>query len=360
MRISSVETFPVEIPLRKPIKMSNVVLTHCRNVVVRITTDEGVTGWGEGVEAMPLTGENQARIKAAIDELGERLIGRDPLQLTRLWLDLAVNVHGNQTAIGALDIALHDLAGRALGVPVSQLIGGASRDVIPTLTLLGNGDTKSDLEDFGERYEAGYRWFKLKLGIADLATEVATLEELSTTRDDTVVCGDVNAGWDEHTSARFLRAVDGLPVRFVEQPVAGRRALVRLAATSPVAICADEHADSLEAVAAFGATAIAGVSLKLIKLGGITGVMRGAALCDTLGLNINLSGKIAETSIAAAANVHCAAAMSDFAYGCSPGNQGNAADVTEAPLAVVDGAIPVPTGPGLGIEVDEALVRALA
>jgi len=188
---------------------------------------------------------------------------------------------------------------------------------------------------------------------------VKTMTAITAAAADTVIGGDANAGWSEQESVRFLRAIDGLGVRFIEQPTRSSAALARLAASGTVAICADESAKSFADVLSFGATAVSGVSLKLIKLGGITGVMRGAALCDTLGLSINLAGKVAESAIAAAANVHCAAAMSDFAYGCSPANQGLAADVTGEPFTVVDGAYPVPTGPGLGIDVDEERVRAL-
>jgi L-alanine-DL-glutamate epimerase-like enolase superfamily enzyme len=98
----------------------------------------------------------------------------------------------------------------------------------------------------------------------------------------------------------------------------------------------------------------------LIKHAGITGVMRGAALCDQVGLEINLAGKIAETAVSAAANIHAAAAMSATGFGCSPANQTVATDVCDDPPRVVDGAYAVPTGPGLGIEVDEERVRALA
>jgi len=139
----------------------------------------------------------------------------------------------------------------------------------------------------------------------------------------------------------------------------GREPLVSAPdAAPPAATGQDAGAFRLEPVE-LGATAVAGVSLKLIKHGGITGVMRGAVLCDTLGLAINLAGKVAESSVAAAANLHCAAAMSDTAFGCSPANQGLAADVTADPLTVVNGTFALPTGPGLGVEVDEERVRSL-
>ena len=360
MQIRSVETFPIGIPLSNPVRMSHVTITRSNNVLVKVSTDDGLVGWGEGVEAFDLTGENQGRIKASIDYLGELLIGKDPRARTEHWLSLGRRAFENTTAIGALDIALHDIAGKASGLPVFELLGGAVRDRVPALTLIGSGDPDADLAAFENKYEAGYRWFKVKLGIGDGSAEIKTLTAISAAADDVVICGDVNAGWGEHEALRFLRAIEGLPVRYIEQPTRDRHVLARVAASSPVAICADESAHSLTDIAGFGPTAIAGVSLKLIKLGGITGVMRGAVLCDTVGLEINLAGKIAESSVAAAANLHCAAAISDLRFGCSTGNQGNAADVTHDPIRMSDGGFTVPTGPGLGIEVDEDLVRALA
>ncbi|HSL26353.1 MAG TPA: enolase C-terminal domain-like protein [Acidimicrobiia bacterium] len=359
MKITAVETYPIRLPLARPVQMSNALIERSNNVLVKITTDVGLTGWGEGVEAIALTGENQGRIKAAIDELGARLLGQDPRRLTALWLEMQRGVHGNMTAIGAIDIALHDLAGKALGVPIHQLLGGPTRSTVPALTLIGSGDPDADVVTFDAKYDAGYRWFKLKLGIGDQNSEIKTMSALAN-HSNVVLCGDVNGGWDEYESLRFLRAIDGLGVRFVEQPTLDRQALVRVAAASPVAICADESAGSVEDLLGFGPTAVAGVSLKLIKLGGITGVMRGAALCDMLHLAINLAGKVAESSVAAAANLHCAAAMSELAFGCSPGNQAVAADVTADPVRAIEGVFTVSQGPGLGVEVDEARVAALS
>lgn len=360
MRIASVETFPISVPLAKPIAMSHVTIGATDNVLVKITSDDGTVGWGEATPAMDVTGENQGRIIAAVEELGERIVGRDAMDRTGIWLDLTRTVYGNTSAIGAIDIALHDLAGRALGVPVHELIGGAHRRRIPALTLMGSGRTSADLDVFEQRYSAGYRWFKLKLGIGTPDVEATTLLGMAGEYGDTVVTADTNGGWDEHTSLRFLAQLAGSAVRFVEQPVLSTAALVRLAERSPVAICADESARSLDTLVTLGQTAIAGVSLKLIKHGGITGVMRGAALCDQLGLAINIAGKIAESSVAAAANLHCAAAVSDTTFGCSPGNQTISADVTESAPVFEDGVFVVPDGPGLGVDVDETLVKALA
>ena len=128
--------------------------------------------------------------------------------------------------------------------------------------------------------------------------------------------------------------------------------MIRIARSSPIPVCADQSVHSFADILAFGHSGVAGVSLKLVKLGGITGVMRGAAICESVGLAVNLSGKIAESSVAAVANVHCAAAMKAIDFGCSPANQGLSEDVTSSPLRIEDGSFPVPTAPGLGIEPD--------
>jgi len=147
---------------------------------------------------------------------------------------------------------------------------------------------------------------------------------------------------------------------YYQIPKADRDALLRLAESSPVRLCADESAGSLAAVVGFVGTRVGGVSLKLIKHGGMTGVMRGAAICSAGGLGINLAGKVIESSVSAAANLHCAAAMDRVDFGCSPANQGVILDVTHTPITVDNGEFPLPDGPGLGIEVDEDLVEELS
>ena len=355
MKIVSVETFPITVPLTKPIVMSHITVKQSDNVLVKVTTDTGIEGWGEGVEATDLTGETQQSIQAGIEFIGAQIIGRDPMQRNVLWRDMSKMMYANETAAGAIDIALHDLAGKALNVPVAQLIGGVSRSRVPALTMVGSGVPADDIQAARTKYEAGYRWFKVKLGIGEITDELETVRGVrKELPDDAIVCGDANQGWSEPEAVRFLKGLDGLNVRFIEQPIqqGDHAAMLRVTHASPIPICADQSVHSFADIASFWRTGVAGVSLKLVKLGGITGVMRGAALCEAFGLSVNLAGKIAESSVAAAANVHCAAAMRAVDFGCSPGNQGLSGDITTTPLDIVDGHYPLPTGPGLGVNVD--------
>ncbi len=362
MRIESMEIHPITMALKAPIPMANGVIENSGNVLVKLVTDDGLIGWGEGVEAPSLTHQRQADIVADLQVLTSTVIGSDPMRRTELWNRLIAARPSAATALGAIDIAIHDLAGRALGVPIHQLIGGAVRDRIPALTLVGSGDASADAEKLAERYERGFRWFKIKLGMAPAEVELGTLAKAAElVGADGVVCGDVNEGWDEAEAKSFLDQLDGGRIRFIEQPVprTDREAFLRLAASSPVKLCADESAGSLAAVIGFLGTPVGGVSLKLIKHGGITGVMRGAGICSAGGLGINLAGKVIESSISAAANLHCAAAMDQIDFGCSPANQGVVQDVSESPITLDNGEFTIPTGPGLGFDVDEDLVRRL-
>lgn len=356
MKITSVEAFEIRVPLSKPIVMSHITIHQSDNVLVRVTTDDGLVGWGEGVEATDLTGETQQSIKAALEFLGPRLVGEDPMRRTALWWAMKKMIYANETAIGAIDMALYDIAGKALDVPVAQLLGGMARSKVPALTLLGSGKPDADIATATEKYEAGYRWFKVKLGIGDAVDELRTMQGIrAALPPDAVVAGDANQGWSEPEAVRFLRELGDLDIRYIEQPITqgDKAAMIRVAHASPIPICADQSVHTLDDIISFGRTGVAGVAMKLVKLGGITGIMRGAALCESLGLAINLSGKIAESSVAAAANVHCAAAMRAVDFGCSPGNQGLSGDVTKTPLSIVDGSYDVPGAPGLGIDVDE-------
>lgn len=362
MRITAVDVIPFTLPLAKPIVMAHTTVDHSDNVLVKVTTGEGLVGWGEAVSAPRLTGDTQGGLVAAVEHLAPRLVGSDPARRTALWADLAGAVLGNRSAIGAIDIALHDLVGKRFGVAVVDLLGGRHRDEVPALTMVGTGNTDADVAAAADKHDQGYRWYKVKLGIGDAATELATMAGVrDAVGSESVLCADANGAWTEPEAVRFLRQLSGLDVAFVEQPIADGdpEGLVRIATGVDVPICVDESLHSLEDIVRYAGTGIAGVSLKLVKLGGLTGLMRGAQLCDHHRLNVNLAGKIAESSIAAAANVHAAAAMSNIRFGVSPGNQGLGADVTKNPVTIDNGSYRVPDGPGLGVEVDEDLVEAL-
>ena len=118
----------------------------------------------------------------------------------------------------------------------------------------------------------------------------------------------------------------------------------------------DESIQSLPDIEAVRRAGAGGVSLKLIKLGGFRDAIAAGKLCKKLGLKINVAAKIAETSVGTAAAVHLACAVPNVAWGVSLTNLYLAEDIVRRPIALRDGAVALPEGPGLGVEVDEAAV----
>lgn len=360
MRIKRVDAIAVRLPLRYPMRMANKVIEASDNVLVRIETDTGLVGWGEAAAAPRLTGHTQEGIVADIGVLADLLDGADPLH--RIAHFLSASAFANSSAVAAVDIALHDLAGQALGVPVVELLGGPVETSFPVIALFGGEGFAADVAAAEKAFAAGYRWFKAKLGVNDPGVDRETLETLRTSfGDQAVLTGDVNTGWSQDEAIAALGTFGDAGLAFVEQPVAaddvaGMDAVAR-AVGVPIGV--DEGIHGIADVVAFAPTAVTGVSLKLIKMGGITGVLEGARIAGHLGLAVNLGGKVAETSLSTAALVHAAAALPEAGWGMSVTHTTTDHDVAVTPIPVVDGMVEVPSGPGLGVEVDEAAVEAI-
>ena len=129
-----------------------------------------------------------------------------------------------------------------------------------------------------------------------------------------------------------------------------------LARFSPIPLGADEGIHSLDDLHAHAEAGAGGVSLKLIKLGGMTAAVEAARLCARLGLSINVAAKIAESSIASAAAINLACAAPSVDWGVCLTHFYLAQDIVKAPLKIADGLVALPDAPGLGVEVDEDAV----
>jgi muconate cycloisomerase len=160
-----------------------------------------------------------------------------------------------------------------------------------------------------------------------------------------------------------VRAVEDTSLAFFEQPVAGHdiEGMAKIARASCIPVGCDEGLHSLEDLKRHHeAGAAGGFSLKTIKLGGMRPVMDAGLLCEKLGMKVNLASKMAETGICTAALLHLAAALPAVDWGVGLSSQYLTDDILKTPLTFANGHINVPTGTGLGIEVDEAKVRRFA
>jgi muconate cycloisomerase len=361
--IRRVDAIPVALPLVKPMKMAGVTITHAENVLVRMEAADGTVGWGEAASAPTMTGDTLGGLVAAVrDHLGPLLIGQDAWARPALVRRLRDALMGNTGAHSAVEMALLDLAGQAANVPLINLVGGAVRTGVAPMWLLGNQSTQDDIAEAREREAAGFHFFKLKVGVKPPQAEIdGTLAVRAALGPTVPLCADANCGFTAEAARRYLDGTRAADLLFLEQPLghADLDGFAALARAAPVPLGVDEGIHSLADIAAHARAKAGGVSLKLIKLGGIGPAIAAANLCRQLGLKVNVAAKMAESSIAAAALVHLACAIPSVDWGVSLTHFYLAGDLVKRPLPMGDGTVALPAGPGLGIEVDEAAVARL-
>ena len=360
VRIRRVDAIPVALPLRRPMKMAGATVTHAQNLLVRLEAADGTIGWGEAASAPTMTGDTQAGLVVAVrDHLAPVLIGADAAARAPLIRKLKAALIGNTGAHSAVEMALLDLAGCATGTPLIDLVGGAVRDAVAPMWLLGNATTAQDIAEAHAKENEGFHFFKLKVGVKPLGAEIAGTQAVRAALGPAVpLCADANCGFSRDAAQEYLAGTHGAGLLFLEQPLeaADLDGVAALAAGSPVPIGVDEGIHSLGDIEAHGRAGARGVSLRLIKLGGIAPAIAAARLCGRLGLCVNVACKIAESSIASAAAVHLACAIPSIDWGVSLTHFYLAADLAKRPLALGNGLVARPRGPGLGIEVDESAV----
>lgn len=302
--VERIEVERLSLPLHSPFTTARRRATSAESVVVRVTDSDGRTGLGEAPQNWPVLGASVAGSAACLEgPLSEAVLGRsaDPLETWPL-IDRAVG--GNGSAKGALDSALHDLAGHP-GVDLATLV------TVPV------GEPDEVAETARARVAEGFRTLKLKVG-SDAATDVARVRACREgAGPDVALRVDANTGWDCFEAVRVIRALEdaGLAIEVVEQPVGQRDfaglAHVRRHVSTP--IMADESvfdlADLVELVRHDAADL---VNLKVSKSGGITPALELAAVARQHGLGVSVGCMVESAVGVGAAGVLAAAVGCDL------------------------------------------------
>jgi muconate cycloisomerase len=365
--IAEVRTIRADIPLRRPHVMSFTTLQAVNFVFARVETRDGLVGWGEAAcLGGPTWSEESAESVAATIEhyLAPWLPGHDAAALEALRIAMARRVQGNPFARAAIEMALWDLNGRALGVPVHRLLGGRLRDRVPLSWSLAVADPEAEVAEALERVARGHRIFKIKTGVHPLAEEVARVRRIrEAVGPEVALRVDANQGWDRLLALRAIRALAPFGLDFVEQPVPrwDLRGLSAIGRRVGVPVMADESCctpqEALE-LARLGGVGILG--LKVTKSGGIASTMAIARIAEAAGLGAYV-GCMIETSLGTAAYLHVALAAAPVTWGCELfGPLLLRGDVTREPVRYAPGAILALDRPGLGVEVDEGLLKEWA
>ena len=371
MKIASLETFVLEFPFRSPFLIAGGVAGHpgqpSARVFVRLETSDGAVGWGEATPTPRWTYETTETIVSTLTKyLAPAVKDIDVWNFDALHraMDRAISpgvTTGSPLAKSAIDVAAHDALGRALGVPVCQLLGGRRRTSFDLSWMISVSEPAGATKLAEEGLAAGYDVFDVKVG---MHCEAGDLELVRATRKvvgDRVIQVDANRGYRLAAARRQAERFAEFGVTLFEQPLDGFNlsGYRTLCASSPVEIGLDESlrsvADLIEYVRADA------IHVAVAKIQRNSGFHRSRQLCETAeaaGLGLSLSG-LTETDLGLAAGLHLAAA-----FGITP-LQLNGPQYIETPFLsrriwTGGGKVDLPDGPGLGVEVDEKWVRKYA
>jgi muconate cycloisomerase len=360
-RLAHIETFIVDLPTIRPHVLAMATMHRQSMVLVRITDDQGIEGLGEGttIGGLSYGDESPEGIKLAIDTYIAPLLENLDLAGVGAAMDIVGrHVAGNHIAKCAVETALLDLAGRRLGVPVSDLIGGGRRrEAFPVAWTLASGDTARDIEEAEAMLAARrHNIFKLKIGKRSVKADVAHVAAIKRALGDRAsVRVDVNQGWSEAQADRGMALLEDAGVDLVEQPVGklAVAAMARLSARHGIPLMADEALHGpLEAfdIAARGAARI--YAVKIAQSGGLLPAHAVGMIADAAGIGL-YGGTMLEGSVGTAASAHLFACLPALEWGTELfGPLLLTDDIVTQPLTYADFQLCVPQGPGLGIALD--------
>lgn len=350
MKITAVEVEHRRLPLTKPYTISRETVCDVELSIVKIRAG-GLAGSGCASPAVEVTGESPADSRAALEGAADLLLGRDARALGTLARLVEQRFPAAPAARAACDMALWDLLGQHLGVPVVELLGRAQLE-LPTSVTIGIQPTEGALDAAREYLSQGFRALKVKLG-HDVDEEVDRLRQLRALVGPRITLRtDPNAGYDAATLRRFLAATRGLDLEFCEQPLPREAdaALASFTAAERARFAADESvldlADAgrlLEEPRRYGI-----YNLKLMKCGGISPARRMAHLAEGAGISL-MWGCNDESRISIAAALHGALASPATRYLDLDGSFDLASDVVAGGFELVDGRLRPGEGAGLGL-----------
>lgn len=350
----------VRLPLTEPFVIAYGTFPDVPTVIVKLTAADGTVGWGEATPDPIVTGEKVYGVADVLRrELIPAILGCDARNRETTLAELETRIGGNPSAKAAIDIALHDLLGRAWGVPVWALLGGRSKPHLTISRVVSIKEPNAMADDAVRHVRDGFATVKLKLGDAtNPARDIARVEAVrEAVGPDIGIKIDVNQGWK--TPGVAIQTIRGiLPLRpdYIEQPIlAGDlEGLAEVRRQTGAIVMVDEGVHGpreMLSVAQLRAADL--VNIKLMKTGGLLAATRLNAIAETAGIRAQV-GTMVESSIASAAGLHLAMALGNVGTVEMGGPLMLAHDIGDVGSWYQRDRVIVHDEPGLGVSVDEA------
>lgn len=368
MRIASIEAFVLDFPFKSDFLIAGGIAgargAPSARVLVKLTTQDGVAGWGEATPTPRWTYETTETIVSTIVKyLAPAVSGIDVWNFGGMHraMERAISpgvTTGSPLAKSAIDVAAHDALGRALGVPVYQLLGGRRRNRFNLSWMISVADPSDAGRLAEEGLAAGYSMFDAKIGMHGADGDLDLVRSARRIVGDSFLQVDANRGYGIATAICQAKCFEDLGVQMFEQPLNGFNlsGFRRLVAASAIDIGIDELLRSVADLFEYARVDAIGVAVaKVQRNAGLHFSRRLCEAAEALGLGLSLSG-LTETDLGLAAALHLAAA-----FDINP-LQLNGPQYIETPFLRErvwqgGGEVELPDGPGLGVEVDEGYIR---
>lgn len=371
MKIENIEVFPVRLPMKAVLTLprgpSRTLEEGKRVVLVKMTDADGNVGWGEAGPSRRWSAETLESCTTTIREyLAPVLLKHDVFDIAgahaKMNTELASGLDpGQPVAKAALDVALHDLVCRRLGIPLQAWLGAKRLDRVKLARLVSAATPEEAAKITRQGLAEGYEGFKVKVG-HHKAIDVELVRAVKEAAPESYVWPDANQAYTLEEAMRMAKAFEKLGITLFEQPVAMTDfyGMKKLLSATAMTIALDEAAMGIPLVIEMiRREAVEGLAIKVSKVGGIHYARQMCDLALNAGLKLIGSG-LQDAPIGFAASVHLFAA-----YGIGDpvdlnGPQFISEDYLKKPFPIERQTARVPAGPGLGIEIDEAKVRKYA
>jgi D-galactarolactone cycloisomerase len=368
MKITSIKTYRLQHSLPYPTGPSTYFYTSRDTLLIKIETDEGLVGWGETAAF--------GGVRTVIEQqYAPILIGQNPLEHRRLWRQLWGPNFGNGIALGGVDIALHDLRGKALNQSIADLYGGRLRDRVPAYAsamnyIKGRDPVEQYPQEAREMVARGFRALKMRIGALPLRHDLAAVAAVrEAVGPDIKLMADGNGAYTLPTAIQMGRELERLGLHWFEEPLpqntphyAGYDVLTD---KLDIAIAAGEGLDSRGAFDTFIARRAADIVQPDVSLcGGIAETLFIAELARLRGLQC--MPHCWAGALVIAATVQLLSLLPVTSWARETETPMLELDMVEnpfrdellvTPLQIQDGFVAVPTGAGLGVEINEDMVR---
>jgi muconate cycloisomerase len=365
MKISAIELNHIAIPFAKPYRLSKAygTLHEAHAVIVKLLTDEGIVGLGEADPMNPFTEETPGTVMSVTrDAIAPVVLGRDPDRIPAIESSLDRAVQGHPAARGAINMALYDMRGKVLGIPVHQMLGGLYHAELPILWGIGSDGPKEDLTAIEALRQQGCRTIMIKMGSLPIADDIKRM--ISARRyfkEEIRFVVDANQGWEESEALAFIEATRGYPPDLIEQPVKRWNilGLKRIRDRASCLVSADEAlVTPQDAAELIRYRAVDVFSIKASKNGGLVRSKQIAQTAETFGIKC-LMNSMFEFGITQAALLQVGCTLPNLvemghAYGSVVRMSD---DVTDFGRNIQGATVRVPTGSGLGVNLDEEKLR---